>query len=237
MMIQLRGPSGSGKSTVGYSLLYKYPHIPIYRSDWVSTKGLPGRLPLSSYPPSNKPKLSMYRLPGDLVVAGRYPDGPRGGTGGLDGFRPLEQVYQFLKEIGSKERFVYFEGLMLAHSLFPVTRIADETGGKQSVIYGFLDTPFETCVRRMQARCQNGKLSSTKSLEDQFQKMKYLRKRYDELGYRTLTIPYADQVDTVETLFRLEGWDPEADTEFANHPDALLPRELSSEEITINSIL
>lgn len=235
-MIQLRGPSGSGKSTCGYSFLYEYPHIPIYKDDWVNMKGLPSRLPLSAYPPSNKPKLSAYRLPGGLVVAGRYPDGPRGGTGGLDGFRPLEQVYQFLTELAKTEKFVYFESLMLAHSLFPVLRIADAIG-KENVIYGFLDTPFDTCVRRMEARCRNGKLSSTKSLTEQFGKMVYLRRRYEELGYRCLTIPYADQVESVESIFRLEGWDPEADEGFGDQPEALMPRKFSPEDIKIQYIL
>lgn len=197
---------------------------------------MPGRLPLSSYPPSGKPKLSFYRLPGGLVIAGRYPDGPRGGTGGLDGFRPLEQVYEFLKELAINERFVYFESLMLAHSLFPVARIADLVG-KENLIFGWLDTPYETCVRRMQARVQGNKESSTKSLQEQFKKLAYLRRRYQELGYRNEDIPYADQVETVEALFRLEGWGPEADDSFIDHPDALLPRRFNAEEIVINSIL
>jgi hypothetical protein len=236
MMIQLRGASGSGKSTVGYHLLHTYPHVPVWKADWRKTSGLPSRQPLESYPISKTPKVSAYRLPGGLVVAGRYPDGPRGGTGGLDSFRPLEQVYQWLMELATTSRYVYFESLMLAHSMFPVLKYADAIG-KDNVIYGFLDTPFEVCVKRMLARVKPGTESSTKTLQEQFAKMKYLRRRYDELGYRCLTIPYVDQVDTVETLFRLEGWNPEADEAFVDQEDALLPRRLTSDEFIINSIV
>jgi hypothetical protein len=130
-IVSLRGTHGSGKSSVVFKILQKYPHYPSPLKD---SKG--------------KPEAIIVRLPNSdtVYVVGRYDTA----CGGCDGIQPYSEIWPRIDHGASTIRHVLFEGALVSSSYGSIGRNSEAYGDK--VVFAFLDTPIETCLKRIAQR-------------------------------------------------------------------------------------
>ena len=139
MIFDLRGSSGAGKSYVGHALLERYG-----RDDEIILE--PGN-PFNKN--KKKPKVGGYRLPGGLVVLGRYESTCGGLEIGLTGV----QTGEYIEQAARLYDHVFVEGLFLSlvygRYLELQQKLIDEG---YEYVTGFLNTPMDVCHERVLER-------------------------------------------------------------------------------------
>lgn len=130
-LISLRGTHGSGKTFVMTNFLKAHPKRPLYGQ-------LGPRLP-EAY------ELTIKGANGPTFVIGPY----LSACGGLDAVQPYENILKLLSKYEPKGHLV-FEGLMASGVYGRIGEWMEPF--KKRVHILFLDTPYEKCVERVEAR-------------------------------------------------------------------------------------
>lgn len=128
MIISLRGTHGSGKSTVVRTILERYPHVP---------------LGTGKKPDGYRVSILFLRQP--LFIVGPYLTA----CGGCDAIQPYDLIWPRI-DSWSQQGHVLFEGALVSSSYGNIGRASEKFG--DHVIFAFLDTPLEECIRRIKAR-------------------------------------------------------------------------------------
>jgi predicted ABC-type ATPase len=133
--INIRGTNGSGKSTLARSF---FPN------------GL--ELHLINDPSRKLLVVGQMNLKGDVLV-GRYPEDPKK-IGGLDTIRAFDIQREAIRrsfELGTGN--VFAEGILCSTVFGSWATFADEMASVgRRVLWAYLDTPVEECLRRIQVR-------------------------------------------------------------------------------------
>ncbi len=191
LAVNLRAPCGGGKSYVGRWLKGNFHHRVIMEAGWLKTKLKP----------------AGYILPGGLIVLGKY-EGEFVTSGGLDTYKPMDQVYALIRRYAPYARFLFYESLMISTTYGRSAEVAAEFGGSKH-LFATLDTPQEVCVARMHARVK-AKAANTTNLPALHKRVHRTAERFAEDGYPTVDIRHEDSLLQVLGLFRNAGWEPEA---------------------------
>lgn len=129
MVIQIRGTSGSGKSYIAHNLLSKLDGVALTKDG----------------------KIQGYRLASpnsgpDIYVTGSY----KNECGGVDGIKTMDLACERVRRYAAKGNVV-FEGLLGSHIFQRYVDLSQAVGG---LVWAFLDTPIELCIKRIEARRQ-----------------------------------------------------------------------------------
>lgn len=202
MILNLRGPSGSGKSYPGFRLLDNYgpPVEEIRSTDYFGRK---------------RPKLIAQILPGGLCLAGRYTmkkstvgDGV-GYSGGVDGFFPVAELQDMLTMLSDRFPHMLVESLMISGTYQRWADWADERDAAgQPVTFATLDTPLETCLRRVRERNGGREVKDDTIAKHRKQVHRCASRLREEGGHRSLILDHTRSYDQVEHLLLEGGWDP-----------------------------
>jgi hypothetical protein len=178
MLIKLHGTSGSGKTTVARGLISKASEN-ILRNDFHEL-----RIPTLAQP---------------LFILGRY---DKVKCGGMDTIQSPERQIE-LMETCAKEGHVFYEGLLLSGFYGRIGQASEKFGDQH--VFGFLTTPLETCLERVQARrAERGTTTAFNpaNTEDKFDAILRLKWRLDnELNRRTSWVSWKKPVDVVMELY------------------------------------
>lgn len=124
-----RGTSGSGKTTIARAILEESKAEPHF---WVK----------------NKVQVYLGELFGcDLVLLGDY----RKACGGCDTIQPFADILPLIKHnLDQPRTLLVYEGLMISHSIGSIGELVFPYGNRH--VMGFLDTPLELCLERINER-------------------------------------------------------------------------------------
>lgn len=126
-IINIRGTSGSGKSTLVRSLIQAFRGQPI-----IGARG----------------KIQGYVLDNGTRVVGSY-ENP---CGGCDAVPTQDEVCDLVQRFAA-EGNVVFEGLLVSGLFSRYNSLADQLALRgHHTIFGFLSTPIEECISRVQER-------------------------------------------------------------------------------------
>lgn len=129
LILNIRGNSGSGKSTIAHQLMESFPTEKLD----IDAKGRPNNYMV---------QLSRYRK---LFIIGRYETQ----CGGCDQVGSSEEVMRRVEHYQTQGNVLY-EGLLLS-TTYGAMGLWSKQWGKR-MVYAFLDTPLEVCLRRVEAR-------------------------------------------------------------------------------------
>ena len=135
MILDIRGTHGSGKSYVAHQLLqYGAEEIVGY----------------NEY--KKKETILGYHVPAlRLAIVGKYATQ----CGGCDGVGNSDEVVRRVRLFSANYRHVLLEGILVAHTFDRYHRLAYELTNAvpgHDYRFCFLDTPLETCIKRVQSR-------------------------------------------------------------------------------------
>lgn len=188
MILNIRGTSGSGKSTIVHNLLRDFEHENIY--DHESFK---------------KVKLVGYKMNG-LIIVGSYATK----CGGCDsitetniGMKGMDYIEEFVREAATQGYHVLFEGLLITGIWGRFQNLGHEFPGQ--FIFGFMDTPYEECLRRVLVR-NGGKQISEENLKGKFRAGELALEKAINFGERYVIINHTDPDTQVRQLFSEVGW-------------------------------
>ncbi len=187
MILNVRGPSGAGKSWIARRLLEAYP----------STKR-----ELVGVFTKKKPRVVGYELPGGLFVMGNY-EFPT--SGGMDGFRPMDNIKWFTRQCASRYLYVFYESLLLAQQKGFVQELNQEYPGRMTL--GILDTTAEGCVAAVYQR-NGGKPIKEKVITVTHHRINRVANDLKADGLRVVSIPRNESFSSVVELFKGAGWNP-----------------------------
>lgn len=130
-IVSLRGTHGSGKSSVVAKILQMYAATPV--ADPTRPK---------------KPLGYLMKLPTGrkLYVVGSYTTA----CGGCDAIQPYSLIWPRIDLAAQEGYDVLYEGAMISSSYGNIGRSSEKYGS--DVVYAFLDTPEDECVRRVNLR-------------------------------------------------------------------------------------
>ncbi len=184
MLINPRGSSGAGKSFIARHLLANYPYE-IETNVGMFTK--------------QKPKVIAYHFPDDLVLLGNY-SFPT--SGGLDGFRPMDNVKSLIRDFGSKHKYVVYESLLLSQQVGFIYDLVAEFGD-DIITIAPIDTPVETCIARIYRR-NGGKPIKEKTVVDAYNRVHSLGRRFTNDGLHVVTLDHKNVIEEFMNL--LPNW-------------------------------
>ena len=192
MIFNLRGGNGTGKSYPGFRLLKDYGSV---EDIYMPT------------PSGRSQKLVGHVLPGDLVLAGRYVFGPRGGySGGVDGYRPAEWVRYLIQDFSAHHEHVFFESMMISCSANPWWEIA-QLDPEGDWVFGILNTPWPAALEAIYQR-NGGKEVNVEALEGTYHNCHRSIEILSELGAYTMLVDRERSYETVRDTFLDNGWQP-----------------------------
>jgi len=177
MIINLRGCSGAGKTTAVREVLCRLGGaIPIVNGQASYTIPLPGGRP--------------------LIVLGDY-GGPRCGC---DTIATQEEIRRLVRHY-SCQGHVLYEGLLLSTIYAPYAALDRELKlAGLSTIWGFLDTPLDVCLARVQQRRDDA--HTRRKFDPEKTRVKWERQRrlYEKChaaGLDARWVPYGEAADQV----------------------------------------
>lgn len=194
MIINIRGTNGSGKTTLA--------------RDLIGADAKP--INLLWYPsptkrdPERKQAVEAYGRPGGWLAVGSY----RQGCGGMDTIpsfdlqqRAIRAAHDWKREGGpelprdGRPRYIVCEGVLASTVAGSWLNFF---GGfnKDEVLIAYLDTPLEVCLERIRQRqiAAKGEAREIKSeqVADKIRAIEATRKRFDEAGFKTISVSYTD---------------------------------------------
>jgi hypothetical protein len=184
MIINLRGTHGSGKSTVVLELLKKYKGERLGEGN-------------------KRPEGYAVQLPGvkkPLYVVGAYETQ----CGGADTIQPYATIWPRV-EAYAKLGHVIFEGALVSCS---VGSLGERMiARKKDCVVGYLDTPVEECLRRIEARRAAKGVTgefNRKNTENKFKSTAATRPKFEAAGVKcvTLSCKKGQAAKQVEELLR-----------------------------------
>lgn len=180
MILNVRGTHGSGKSTIALELLKKYTH------EALGT----GKRP-EGY------KLLIPGLHKYLFLVGPYATA----CGGCDAIQPYDLIWPRVL-LYAKKGHVLFEGALVSSS---VGNIGRAMAARKDCVVGFMDTPLEECLRRIQARRAargDERPLNPHNTTVKHQAVERSRPKLEELGLRCVTINHKRATAQVLKLFK-----------------------------------
>ncbi len=187
MILNLRGPSGSGKSTVGHALIDMFAEGQVEEL-WEPSMGRKRQVPIA------------YRLPGDLIVLGRY----RARGGGCDGIMPPAVILTDLIEYYRQEPFIYFEALIVSSSRHPWFDYA-LAHPEQDWVFGFMDTPSEKCIKRVLRR-NGGRAIKGDLIAQHARTIQNVKRSAQAIGLHAIDIDHMRALRQVIAIYEAAGW-------------------------------
>lgn len=188
MIINIRGTSGSGKSTLVHNLLRDFEYEEVY--DHESFK---------------KVKLVGYKMNG-LIIVGSY----NTKCGGCDsitetniGMKGMDYIEEFIREGATQGYHVLFEGLLVTGIWGRFHKLSQEFPGE--FVFGFMDTPYEECLRRVQVR-NKGKPISEENLKGKFRACELSIEKAINFNERYVIIDHKNANTQVRQLLSETGW-------------------------------
>ncbi len=182
MLVNVRGANGSGKSTAVRYLLDRYGNIDkIEQLGW-RKNGL---------------KVVGYRLPGNLIVAGRYEYYQ---MGGLDGFKYAKMWDELLPELAAEAEHLVFESVIISGNVGRARDLATQ----YPCIFAFMDTPLETCIERIYARNGGAKFKE-EVVSTIHHRMEVIHRNFTAEGQNVVKLNCGEDLDS---LLRAYGWNP-----------------------------
>ncbi len=183
IIINIRGSSGAGKTTVVRRFVERLPHEAI--------GGTPGK------PKGYRVDATTWGIATPVWIVGSYENT----CGGADGIRTQEEIAD---RVVKAQPFghVLVEGLLLSQIGLggTATPILKDHGA----VFGFMDTPWDTCVARVlfrRAVAGNDKeLDPEKNMRRNFNSVQTVAKKLRDAGCDVRTIPHDD--DPVGTVVR-----------------------------------
>lgn len=180
MILNIRGTHGSGKSTIALELLKKSPHKALGA----------GRRP-EGY------ELSVPGIARRLYLVGPYATA----CGGCDAIQPYDLIWPRVLAYARKGH-VLFEGALVSCS---VGNIGRAMASRKDCVVGFLDTPLEECLRRIQARRTargDERPFKPRNTAVKYQAVERSRPKLEELGLRCVTISHKRATPQVMRLLQ-----------------------------------
>lgn len=181
MILNIRGTHGSGKSTIALQLLKKFEHEALGS----------GKRP-EGY------RIWMPKVSGAaLFLVGPYATQ----CGGCDAIQPYALIWPRVLQY-ARRGHVLFEGALVSSS---VGEIGRAMARRKDCVVGFMDTPLEECIRRIErrreARGDNRQLNPHNTTV-KFQAVERSRPKLEELGLRCVTLRHKSAVQQVLKLFK-----------------------------------
>lgn len=176
-IINIRGTNGSGKTTSVKQLIKYMRGTPL-----IDAEG----------------KIWAYNLQNRIFVLGRY-ETP---TGGCDGIRTQEEIYDKIREL-SKLGSVVFEGVLISCMYAKYRELSKELAPTHNWIWACLDTPLEKCIEQTLKRRHakgNMKEFNPEGLRGKFRGVITTRAKLEEEGYDVRTLNHQ------HTLASLLSW-------------------------------
>lgn len=184
MLVNVRGTNGSGKSTAVRHLLNRY--------------GMEDKIEQLGWR-KNGPKVVGYRLPGNLIVAGRYEYFQ---MGGLDGFKYAPMWEELLPGFAEEADYMVFESILISGNVGRARDLAS----KYPCIFAFMDTTADECISRIYAR--NGDAEFKEHVvRTTHRRMEVISRNFKAEGQTVAQIHNGEDLDT---LLRINGWDPKS---------------------------
>lgn len=130
-ILDIRGTHGSGKSYVIHQLIQQ------------------GQGPGSGYICENDATIGTYVSGFELAILGTYDRV----CGGCDGIRTADEIVRRVRVFAGEYKNVALEGILVAHTYTRYANLAaDLTSRGHQYYFIFMMTPYEECIRRVQAR-------------------------------------------------------------------------------------
>ncbi len=189
MIVNLRSASGGGKSTLTRQFIDTYPHTKVE---------VAGRFT------KVKPRVVKYILPGDLAVLGNYEHYQ---MGGLDGFRPYDEMWKFIYEATQEHEHVLFESLLIGSNLGRTLELMDYVGNENFLV-GFLDTPVDLCIERIYGRQVKFKQIKEEIVVATHKRCSQLYERFTGMGRQAVWIDHTNAWNQVHDIFTKAAWNP-----------------------------
>jgi hypothetical protein len=182
MLINVRGTNGSGKSTAVRYLLDTYGNTnKIEQEGWRKTSA----------------SVVGYRLPGNLIIAGRYEYFQ---MGGLDGFKYAKMWEELLPALAAEADHLVFESILISGNVGRGKALAAQF----PCTFAFMDTTADECIRRIYAR-NGGAEFKEKLVRDTHGRMQVIKRNFTAQGELVTEI---HDGPGLEALLRQNGWNP-----------------------------
>lgn len=203
MIINIRGTNGSGKTTLARALIGENPQ-PIDLLWYTSP---------TKKDPERKQSVEGYGQPGGFLAIGSY----KQGCGGMDTVPSFDLQQQAVRVAydwkrpgalaplskGARPTHVVCEGVLASTVAGSWLNFF---GGfnKLDIVIAYLDTPLEVCLARIKARqiAAKGEAREIKTdlVVDKIKAINATRKRFDQAGFRTVTLRHEQAHDDVTAL-------------------------------------
>jgi hypothetical protein len=185
MIFNLRGTHGSGKSTVALKLLKQFPHELVNPNP----KGKPEGYVL---------QVTRKRL---LFIVGPYLTA----CGGCDAIQPYDLIWPRV-EAYARQGDVFFEGALVSSSVGNIGRAMAQ---RKDCVVGFINTPLQTCLARIQKRREKkGDLRPLNPLNTtvKYEGIQRSRPQLEALGLRCVTINHHRALREVGAQLGIDPW-------------------------------
>jgi len=187
----LRGTNGSGKTFTARAILEKSRAVPV---EWTTMKR-----------GGQKPRLykgELFYMP--IYILGSYEQH----CGGCDTIPSVQIVAEMLHKLlfSKTTGLVLYEGLMISHMIGTVGHVAHMFNSQH--VMGFLDTPLEICIERVnKRRVDRGNdkpFDAHRTLVPDYRRVQMARANAERLKYQVVTVPWRTALDsTLNELAKL----------------------------------
>lgn len=145
--VNVRGCNGSGKTT----LLRMLARDPLCRVETLRVRHMVKDKTSGNKIRAYHPPIPVTYAPGGIAILGDYTPNAKGTTAGCDRIKTQEAAKNALELIAreGEAKVVLFEGVVISTIYQPWKEWSDRNGG---MVWAFLDTPLEVCLRRIQDR-------------------------------------------------------------------------------------
>lgn len=181
-IINLRGTSGSGKTTIVRNILS--------HGNWVKWND-----------PDGKKIWGYINLDLKWAIVGSYENT----CGGCDTIRTQDETEQRIEFLLDWELNVLFEGLLISTLSSRWEKFAKRVADKADVIFYYLDTPVEECLRRVQARRQAAGNNRPFNPKNTTERVKAIETTYQKLTAAGCYCVKASQEEIMNNLNRWFG--------------------------------
>lgn len=169
-IISFKGTNGSGKSTIPFQIIANDEDCVMISSIGTPLEKL-YKKPIITYSP-------RY----NIAVVGRYETS----CGGCDAFKCMEDIRTVITMLWPFDVHILYEGVIVSHSKVPWYEFMVKFNNEgvyvcREVLYVFLQTPLEDCLKRIYKR-NGGKQIKEDMVEEKHRRLIKSRDWYEEQG-------------------------------------------------------
>lgn len=180
--INVRGTNGSGKTTLLRNLARDYGVVQVKH---VTAQRQPKGVPITV-------------LNRGCALVGDYSANAKGTTAGLDRIKTQAGAKEAIVNAAWLDNvsIVLFEGILVSTIYTPWRDWSRSKGG---MIWAYIDTPIDVCIKRVQER-NGGKTVKTELIHKKDRMITRTRERADADGERTETLDYREPLNDLRSL-------------------------------------